>query len=149
METALIVYASMTGNTKRYAHFIGELFESKGVSTTIKECSTVSPKEFLAYDICLVGTYTFGSNGDLPDEIDSFYEALQNVDLPTKKYATFGSGEEAYGHFCKAAFDFDKQFSKTGAKQAAPPLGIELDTPIKTVLEMLNSFVETICGPIV
>ena len=72
-----------------------------------------------------MATYTFGSEGDLPDEIQPFFEDLGHLDLSGKIFGVLGTGEEAYGYFCKSVDDFDQQFEKTGAIRGADAVKVE------------------------
>src|SRR5699024_9215715 len=81
---ALLVYTSLTGCTEKMAEFLTAELRSKGVDVDFRHCSEADPKDFLEYDIALVGTYTYGAHGDLPDEIVDFYFDLGDVDLSGK-----------------------------------------------------------------
>lgn len=125
MPKALIVYASWTGNSEEIANILGRELKKLNVEVEILECQMLFASEYLKNDICVVSTYTFGSQGDLPEEIEDFYFDLEEVDLKGKIYGTLGSGEEFYGYFCKSVDDFDEMFQKTGAIRGAGPLKIE------------------------
>lgn len=127
MPKATIVYASWTGNSEEIAEYLNSCFKKLNVESSVHECQQVDAKIFLKSDICVVSTYTFGSRGDLPDEIVGFYFDLEKLDLTGKVFGACGSGEEFYGYFCKSVDDFDKQFEKTGAVRGAEPLKIELN----------------------
>ena len=125
MPSALIVYASLTGNTEEIAELLEASFKKRDVDVIVEECTQVDADEYLKYDICVVATYTYGSDGDLPDEIELFYEDLANVNLAGKIFGVLGSGEEVYEKFCQSVDDFEAQFNKTGAVQGAKSLKIE------------------------
>ncbi len=125
MIRALIIYASLTGNTEEIAHLLAKRMEEEGVVVEVKECSFAQPEEFTDVDICIVATYTYGSDGELPDEIYDFYEDLKEVDLSGKVYGCLGSGEAFYGNFCKSADDFDERFQLTKAIRGAEVVKIE------------------------
>ena len=46
MATALIVYASLTGNTEEIADILAESLEEQGVEVDIKECTSATADEF-------------------------------------------------------------------------------------------------------
>lgn len=140
---ALIVYASMTGNTEEIARFLSICLKGMEIEPMVKECQQISASAFQKSDICIVATYTYGSAGDLPDEIVPFYEELAQQRLEGKIYGTLGSGEEDYGYFCKSADDFALQFKKTGAKLGAPTIKIEEQLNWKGKQEIAH-FAETI-----
>ena len=74
MIRALIIYASLTGNTEEIAHILAERLELKGVVVEVKECSCRIRKSLPTWISVLLVTYTYGSDGELPDEIYDFYE---------------------------------------------------------------------------
>lgn len=145
MATALIAFASLTGNTEECADLIAEAFESLDVDVTVSDGSQMDPSEFQNYDICVVGSYTYGE-GDLPDEIIDFYEDLALEDLSNKVYGVFGSGDTYYDQFCQAVDDFEAQFEKTGALKGAPSVKVNLnaeDDDIENFNRFAKSIVET------
>lgn len=119
MATALIIYASLTGNTEEIADILAESLEDNGVEVDVKECTSATASDFQDYDICVVATYTYGTDGDLPDEIVDLYEELEEEDLSGKIYGALGSGDTFYDKFCQSVLDFDQQFAKAGATKGA------------------------------
>lgn len=134
MTNALIVYTSLTGNTEEIADILAESLKDLGVDVTVKNCIEADPADYLDYDICLVGTYTYGTNGDLPDEIVDFYEDLAEENLSGKVFGTFGSGDTFYEKFCQSVLDFDEQFEKTGAIRGSKPVLVDLNAEEEDVL---------------
>lgn len=135
----MLVYASLTGNTRAGAQIIGRTFEELGAEVDLMESYDADPYDFEDYDICIVGTYTYGTEGDLPDEIVDFYEELEDIDLSDKVYGVFGSGDTFYvGLYCKSVDDFVEQFEKTGAKQGAEPAKYMLDPDNNAVTELMD-----------
>ncbi len=127
MVKARIVYASMTGNTEQCAEILEEALEDLGVEVLLEESALADPFDFEDDDICIVGTYTWGPDGNLPDEILDFYEELEEVDLSGKVFGAFGSGDTFYGDkFCQSVVDMDQQLEKTSATRGADCLKIEL-----------------------
>lgn len=127
MPKALIIFASLTGNTQSMADLLAQKLRSLDVESEVVECMQIYPEEFEDYDICVVATYTYGTDGDLPDEMLDFYEDLEKVDLSGKVYGVLGSGQRFYEHFCRAVDYFDEQFQKTNAVRGAESLKIELN----------------------
>lgn len=125
MAEAIVVYASLTGNTEKIAEILTKELEKLGVKVLLEECTQVDAEDFLNFDISVVATYTYGVAGDLPDEIYDLFYDLEEVDLSGKIYGSLGSGEELYDYYCKSADDFDEQFAKTGAVKGAEVLKIE------------------------
>lgn len=143
MANALIVYASLTGNTEEGAEVLEEAFEELDVDVEVMESSFSDPEDFLDFDIVVVGTYTYGTDADLPDEIVDFYEDLEDVDLSGKVFGTFGSGDTFYEKYCKSVDDFDEQFQKTGATRGFAPVKYNLSLQEEDI-EHLNEMAKTL-----
>ena len=126
MAKALIVYASLTGTTAEIANLLAKELRDFEIKVIVKECTEVYPQEFLDYDICVVATYTYGSDGALPEESEDFFYDLEEINLKGKIFGVLGSGDRIYEKFCPAVEDFDKQFEKTGATRGAKILKINL-----------------------
>ncbi len=142
----LIVYASMTGNTEGIAEELFEIFKEKNCEVVLFECTQTDARAFLDCDICLIGTYTWGRDGELPDEIVDLYEDMSELDLSGKVYGVFGSGEEFYGNFCKSVDDFDLKFKSVHAVKGAESLKIELeitDSDKQKVSDFADDLIQT------
>lgn len=140
MTRVLIVYASLTGNTRMGANLLEETFNELGADVEVVESYDADPFDFEDVDICVVGTYTYGTDGDLPDEIVDFYEELEEVDLTGKIYGVFGSGDTFYvGQFCLSVDDFEEQFELTNASKGADSVKYHLD-PDDEATDALKNF---------
>ena len=93
----------------------------------VKECTQVAPEDFLEYDMNIIATYTYGTDGDLPDEFMDFYEEMEDVDFTGKIAGVVGSGDTFYEYYCKAVDDFEEQFKKFGATIGAENVKIDLN----------------------
>lgn len=148
MITALIVYASFTGTTEHIAQLLAEQLRAYKVEVLVQECTQIYPKEFMAYDICVMAMYTYGSDGALPEEAEDFFYELDKINLEGKIFGVLGSGDLKYEKFCPAVNDFDKQFEKTKATRGPEPLKINL-SPNETDKQNIKSFSESlvkVCG---
>ena len=141
MPKVMIVYASLTGNTEECTEILEEAFEELGAELEVVESVFADPQDFLDYDIVLVGTYTYGTDADLPDEIVDFYEELEEVDLTGKIYGCYGSGDTFYDKYCKSVDDFDEMFAKTGAIKGAESVYVDLN-PEEEDAENLKAFAQ-------
>lgn len=140
MTQVMIVYASLTGNTRMGANILEETFIELGAEVEVIESYDADPFDFEDVDICVVGTYTYGTDADLPDEIVDFYEELEDVELDGKTYGVFGSGDTFYvGKFCLCVDDFEEQFDKTGAVKGADGVKYHLD-PDEEATKALKNF---------
>lgn len=126
MAEALIVYTSLTGNTEACVDIVSEQLEQHDIDVTIYNVMDADPEDFLDFDICLVGCYAYGDHGVLPDEMEDFYLALENVDLQGKISGSFGSGDDFYPLFCGQIEDFDEKFKLAGAIKGAEGVKVNL-----------------------
>lgn len=143
MIKALIVYASFTGNTEEAVHLLTDSFKRKGVAVTVEECTQAAPGAFLQYDICVVATYTWGRDAELPDEIIDFFEELPKVDLSGKIFGVLGTGDTLYDKYCQSVDDFDLQFQKTHAIRGAAMVKIN-DYPEEEDQKHIDAFAESL-----
>ena len=94
MSKTGIFFASAMGNTETAAMDIKNEFGSDDVDiihVTDAEKSTVE-----RYDYLIIGGSTWGA-GEVQDDMDDFFDVLDEVDLKGKKVALFGLGDqEAY-----------------------------------------------------
>ena len=128
MPRVLIVYASLTGNTKAGAMILKEAFEKQNIEVDVMESYDADPFDYEDYDIAIAGTYTYGMNANLPDEIVDFFEELEEVDLTGKVYGAFGSGDKFYvGKYCLCVDYFEEQFEHTQAVKGSDGVKYELD----------------------
>jgi len=150
---AIIVYATLTGNTEQIVELLAMNLRALQVDVTVEKSdidayTTFQAKDFTNYDICVVGAYTYGNEGQFPDELGDIYDDLEKTDLSGKIYTCIGSGEEVYGYFCQAVEDFDKQFQKTNAKRGADLVKIEADPKTdedrKTIQRCAEQLVEAV-----
>lgn len=147
MALVKIVYASMTGNTEGISEIIENQFIDAGLEVEREECTDVDPDFFEDADICIVATYTYG-DGELPFELEDFFEDLEDEDLEDKLFGVVGSGDTEYGeYFCQSARDFVEQFKKTGATEGAEMVEIENEADGEDT-ERLQAFVDQLVSKV-
>lgn len=134
MTQALIVFASLTGNTEEMADIVAETLEERGIHVDIVDSMQADAQEFLDYDICIVGSYTYGVDGVLPDEMIDFHEELGELDLSGKVFGVFGSGDTFYDYFCAAVDFFENQFIATGAQKITDTVKVNLNAEEEDVV---------------
>lgn len=143
MSQALIIYTSLTGNTEACVDIVADSLEEHGVDVTIYEVMEADAEDFLDFDIVLVGSYTYGVDGVLPDEMEDFHDDLAQFDLSGKVYGVFGSGDDFYPVFCSAVDDFESAFDKAGATKGGAGVKVNL-YPEEEDEENLRKLVENI-----
>ena len=147
MTKALVSFASLTGNTEEMAEILADELSSLGVDTRLEECSTVLGSDFEAVDICVVATYTYGVDAEIPDEMLDLYEDLETMNLNGKVFATLGSGDHYYPKFCQSVDDFTERFLAIGAKQVGDPIKAELypePEDIEAIKELAQKLVNAV-----
>lgn len=125
MDTILLIYTSMTGNTEAIADLIEAGAIESGLQVDRKEAIEIEANELLDYKAIIIGSYTWG-DGDVPDEFLDIYEDLQNFDLTGRKFAIFGSGDTSYEHFCGAVDRLEASIKANGGEVVLEGLKVEL-----------------------
>ncbi|AXY24828.1 flavodoxin [Suicoccus acidiformans] len=149
MAEALIIYTSLTGNTEACCDIVQEQLESHNIDVTMYDVMDADPEDFLDYDIVLVGSYTYGVDGVLPDEMEDFHEEMQELDLSGKVYGAFGSGDDFYPVFCTAVDDFEAAFEAAGATKGGTGVKVNLypeDEDEENLRTLADNIVKTFEG---
>lgn len=118
-----IVYASVTGNTEQLAEMLQEAALKNGLRTELYRVEEFPLSELSSCDGVLIGTYTWGS-GEIPEEMQSLYQAVEELDRKQLQTAVFGTGDSFFAEFCGAVDRFrDMLYVKT---QLIATLKVEL-----------------------
>src|SRR5690625_6674875 len=98
MSNILLVYASTTGNTEVMAEAIADYLIVHGQEVVIKsfDFDRIDVEMIADYDAVLVGTHTW-DDGDLPYEVEDFYEDLGDVVINGYPLGVFRSEERRVG----------------------------------------------------
>ncbi|MGG3178141.1 flavodoxin [Priestia megaterium] len=139
MTKILIAYASMSGNTEEISELIKSNLKPFGYNIDMEEIEHLDIQKLVEYDGILLGVYTWG-NGDLPYEVEDFYDEIENVDLTGKKAAIFGSGDRSYPEFCAAVDLLEEKLELCGAEIVQKGLKIELAPETEEDIEQCKSF---------
>ncbi|MBH0230989.1 flavodoxin [Halobacillus yeomjeoni] len=126
MAKILICFASTTGNTEQIADLLQSYLEEEGHLVFIEDVMEIDPTYISGYDATFIGTYTW-DDGDLPFEIEDFYEELEEEDLTGIPVGVFGSGDTSYNHFCGAVDTIQERVRQCGATLIADGLKIEMN----------------------
>jgi len=99
MAKVLIVYCSLSGNTKAAAEAIAEGASTAGAQVTIKEGFAAQPSDLLECDAVALGSYDAFSlmGGGLKDFLDRSYYPTQGkvTDKPYVAFLSHGGGGRA------------------------------------------------------
>ena len=125
-KKVLLVYATMSGNTEAMADLIEKGLKEAGASVDRHEAMDIDAELLHDYSHILLGAYTWG-DGDLPDDFIDLYEEMEELDLPGKAFAVFGSGDTSYEHFCGAVDLIEEKVKELGGDIVLPSIKIELN----------------------
>ena len=110
MSRVLVVYCSMSGNTKAAAEAIADGVKDAGAQVTLKKGADAEPKDLLECNAVALGSYdAFGyMGGALKDFFDrAFYPTQGRVtDKPYAAFLTHGGGGKAIASIESVAQSF-------------------------------------------
>ena len=110
MPGVLVVYCSMTGNTKAAAEEVAEGARAAGAQVTLKTGTEAQPEDLLGCDAVAWGSYDAFSymGGGLKDFCDRAYYPTQDqvTDKPYAAFLTHGGGGRAIGSIESIAQSF-------------------------------------------
>lgn len=96
---------------------------NQGFYTSLYRVEEFPLSELSSWDALLIGTYTWGS-GEIPEEMQSLYEAIEAAYPKQLQTAVFGTGDSFFAEFCGAVDRFrDMLYVKT---QLIATLKVEL-----------------------
>ncbi|MGI8315630.1 flavodoxin domain-containing protein [Halobacillus mangrovi] len=117
--------------------------EERGHTIYMEELDEIDPSYLLEYDGAIIGSYTW-NDGDLPYEVEDFYDELEEEDLTGIPVCVFGSGDKAYPRFCEAVNTFEEALVNRGATLIQDGLKIELNPDGEDDLESCKLFAENV-----
>jgi len=145
MSKILIAFASMSGNTEEIAELIKTSIEPLGHEIEMKEIENINTQKLLEYEGIILGAYTWG-DGELPYEVEDFYDDIETMDLTGKKVAVFGSGDHAYPKFCAAVDILEERLVACGAEIVEQGLKVELAPETEEDIERCVTFAFNFAG---
>ncbi|KAI2034809.1 NAPDH-dependent diflavin reductase [Ophidiomyces ophidiicola] len=123
-RTALVIYASETGNSQEIAEELSRLTERLYFQTDISELDAVKAEVLNKYSLTILAVSTTGQ-GDLPANGRLFWRSLllkrlPNTFLHQANFAIFGLGDSSYPKFNWAARKLLKRLLQLGANEIFP-----------------------------
>lgn len=127
-QPVLIVYASVTGNSAKYASDLGSILRScsnvtffDATGATGQEPADILP--LIESSTLTVFVTSTQGNGELPSPSQKMFTFLFDKNgscLSGKQCAVLGFGSSAYPIFCGAAIHLSKKLTENGAKELIP-----------------------------
>lgn len=144
MSRFLLLYASSTGNTELMAEAMKDYLQNHGHDVVVKtfDFDQIETEELLDYDAVFIGTYTW-DDGDLPFEVEDFYDELDDVDLSGKLFGVFGSADSFYDTYGGAIDLMYERLERRGATLLSEKLKVDL-TPNKKDIIQCEEFAQEI-----
>ncbi|SES16818.1 flavodoxin I [Gracilibacillus ureilyticus] len=146
MKKVILLFCSMSGNTEEIAEIIESSLTRHGleVQKFQIDMDDITVTDLLDYEAILFGTYTWG-DGDIPYEIEDFYDDMDGIDLTGKVVALFGSCDSMYPDYGGAIDTFAERFKERGASNVLYHLKVDLtpdEEDVKRCQKFADDFVE-------
>ncbi|WP_066054262.1 flavodoxin [Robertmurraya korlensis] len=138
-----IGYVSMSGNTEDMANILKETLLQSGCEVDLLNLETVDVHALKDYDCIFLGAYTWG-DGDLPYEVEEFFEELRHLNLEGVKAACFGSGDTLYPKFCMAVDIIETTLQEQGCDVYKDKLKIELSPESDKEVDECRQFAKSV-----
>lgn len=118
MKKIGIFYGSTTGTTQTVA---GKIAKCLGVADSdVHDVGSCAPSAVADYDVLILGASTWGA-GDMQDDMDTFLDGVQSLDLREKEVAIFGCGDESMADtFCNSVGEIYHRLHNTHAQFIGP-----------------------------
>ena len=148
MRKVLLLYTSLTGNTEVMAEAVLSQLEKTNHHIVTKSFAEdeLQTEELLDYDAILVGIYTW-VDGDMPFEMEDFFDELEDLDLKGKICGVFGSADREYEQYGTANEMLYEQLEMQGATMIPDNIIVDLepsDTELERCRQLANAAVESI-----
>ncbi|KAB8136787.1 flavodoxin [Gracilibacillus oryzae] len=146
MAKVILLFCSMSGNTEEIAEIIETSISNHGLEVCKfqLDMEDIKVTDLLDYKAILFGTYTWG-DGDIPYELEDFYDDMEEIDLTGKVVALFGSCDSMYPDYGGAIDTFAERFKERGASDILYHLKVDLtpdDDDVKRCQQFAEDFVE-------
>lgn len=160
-KKALIIYSTMTGNTKKLAEKLSQGLENSGINTEIINVSKELDMDELKASLKNSDLLLFGSStryGDMVGRIEEVLKEVKNMDLQNKTGTAFGSygwsGEaiEVINDYLKETnirlLDSSYHIKATGMNDISLPLRIKFspDNKVEKIERIAKALGDSIIG---
>ena len=130
-----VLYASQTGTGERLAKKVAKELKAKGHTAKLSSLDAYPVHELSVEECAVIVASTYGE-GDPPDGVKGFYDALCAETAPRLErleYTVLALGDSHYEHFCKFGVDLDQRLEALGAKRTTPIVtaDVEVDEPFE------------------
>ncbi|WP_026376043.1 FMN-binding protein MioC [Aestuariibacter salexigens] len=142
MKRFEIIVGSVLGASEYVADALQERLQLDGHQVTVHLQPELS--ELDMDSIWIICTSTHGA-GDLPDNIQPFYEQLIGLDMSDVKALIIGLGDSSYDTFCNGAMLMEQSLTNNGGTLLCPAIHIDVlhhPIPEDVAVEWLGNVLE-------
>jgi sulfite reductase (NADPH) flavoprotein alpha-component len=125
----LFLWGSQTGGAESLAKKFARDAKARGFESTATGLDDASPADLTRHARVCIVTSTYG-DGDMPDNAQSFWDALNSDTAPQLEnlsFAVLALGDRNYTQFCKAGALFDERLAALGAKRIQARVDCDVD----------------------
>ena len=125
----LFLWGTQTGGAEGLAKKFAKDAKIRGFEATALGLDASSPADLASQSRTCIITSTYG-DGDMPDNAQSYWDALNSDAAPNLENLSFSVlslGDRNYTQFCKAGILFDERLAALGAKRIQPRVDCDVD----------------------
>lgn len=143
MPTILLLFHSLSGNTKKIADRLETTLRKNRIQVIKKALVDCSAADIQLYDTIVLGSYTWGK-GALPKACQRFFHEIAHLDLASKSFAIYGSGDTSHEIFCGAVELLETKIREKNGHILTKCLKMELAPTTEADLHQCDQFAEQI-----
>lgn len=128
-QNILIAYGTETDNCKKLAQSLFQQCQTAGINTEMADLANVRVRKLKKLETLIIITATHG-DGDPPEPITEFYEAIMADNAPKLSHLSFAVlalGDSSYEHYCVTGIYLDQKLEKLGAKRLLERVDCDVD----------------------
>ena len=125
-----ILWGSQTGTAESLAKQTAKTAATRGFDPTVVDLAAIAPVDLAAHERVLLITSTYG-DGEPPDNVKAFYDAVRAPDAPvlpaTTRFSICALGDTNYELFCQCGKDLDEALAHRGATRVTDRTDCDVD----------------------
>ena len=125
----LIAYGTETGNCKQLAEQLAADCHQRGIAVEVADFATIKPRRLTRMS-CLVVIVATHGDGDPPETVTAFHEALMGDGAPALgelQFAVLALGDSTYDNYCVTGRQWDERLESLGAQRLLERVECDVD----------------------